>query len=755
MVPFNVMTIKFLALLALLSLLAACVWSANGRNDETINSADLILASREFSDGEHTGVVTNSDGLTLDTSSVTGRYTSPVMDAPLAYNALVPQWQADIPEAASMTIRLRTGTDKGWWSEWFVIEENDDWMVPEDMDRVGQMLVVPTVDVTHQKFQFSVSFSRYDGKPAAILQELRLTFINSSSGPTVQEMAAQQEAIDIQQPESVESGYPKPTVISREVWCTDPACNYSDGLEYEPVSHLIVHHTVSSNSSGDWAAVVRAIWYFHAFTRGWGDIGYNYLVDMNGVLYEGHLAGDDVVGTHAGGANAGSMALALIGTFTKPNQNPPGIGPPPAMLESAAELFSWKAAQKDIDVYDAGYLPNIDWGLPNLMGHRDVYGTTVCPGDQAHELLPWLREEVASRIQFESPYIYIDELSEAFTKSDTNWSTPPGGCGFNGHAYYTWSTTNPASSTNWAEWRPVISVDGPYEVEVYAPYCITGRSETRGARYAVTDANGTTTITVSHDANVGAWMSLGAFNFAAGNSNVIRLTDLTTTDSGLGIWFDAIRLRPLDLPLDPIITNQWPSQGMWAQYRTVTFNWTVINPESVSATWIEVASDADFNNKVLSKSLPIEATTYTHTFDQDYARLYWRVAVTTSENRSVSSLPTWFGMDTIAPTSEVQAVYRLEDGSYVPVWTGNDVTSGISSYTVDYWAEGDATRTSWQIDTPRTSAAFAPPDDRAYWFISQATDLAGLAEPVHTVGDISTSQAVQLNRVMFFPLIFR
>lgn len=115
------MTIKFLALLALLSLLAACVWSANGRNDETINSADLILASREFSDGEHTGVVTNSDGLTLDSSSDTGRYTSPVMDAPLAYNALVPQWQADIPEAASMTIRLRTGTDKGWWSEWFGI----------------------------------------------------------------------------------------------------------------------------------------------------------------------------------------------------------------------------------------------------------------------------------------------------------------------------------------------------------------------------------------------------------------------------------------------------------------------------------------------------------------------------------------------------------------------------------------------------------------------------------------------------------
>lgn len=750
------MTIKFLISLSLLiSLLAACAWAANDRNDEAISSADLILTSGEFSDGKHTGVVSNSDGLTLDSRSVTGRYTSPMMDAPLAYNAIVPQWHADIPEAASLNIRLRTGTDNGWWSDWFVIEENDDWMVAEDTDKVGQMIVVPAVDVTHQKFQFSVSFSRYEGKSAAVLQQLRLTFIDSSSGPTIQEMAAQQEALDTSQPEEAVSGYPKPTVISREVWCTDPACDYSDGLEYEPVSHLIVHHTVSSNSSGDWAAVVRAIWYFHTFTRGWGDIGYNYLVDMNGVLYEGHLGGDDVIGTHAGGANAGTMALALIGTFTEPNQNPPGIEPPSPMLDSAAELLSWKADQNDIDVYDAGYLPNIDWGLPKLMGHRDVYGTTVCPGDQAHELLPSLREEVASRIQIDSPFIYVDELSEAFSKSDGNWLTPPGGCGFNGHAYYTWSTTNPADSTNWAEWRPDVTVNGAYEVEVYAPYCITGRSETRGATYQVTDANGTTTITVNHDANVGTWMSLGTFNFAASNSNIVRLTDLTTTDSGLGVWFDAIRLRPLEQPSDPIITNEWPSSGLWTPYRIVTFNWTVINPESVSESRLEVASDADFSNMVLIETVENEATSYTHTFDRDYARLYWRVAVTTLDGRRISSLPSLFGIDTVAPTSEVQAIYQLEDGRYVPVWTGSDATSGIASYTVDYWAEGDETRTSWQSDTPHTSAVFTPPDDRIYWFISQATDLAGLVEPVHTVGDISTSQAVQLKRVMFFPLNFR
>ncbi|MGB3717248.1 MAG: N-acetylmuramoyl-L-alanine amidase, partial [Candidatus Promineifilaceae bacterium] len=695
---------KFLALIALLILLVACDLTSDRSSDFVTTSADLVFTSEDFSLGELTDVTSTAAGLTLAPGAVTGQYLSPVIDAPIDFNAVVPQWQADVPEAASVTIRLRTGTANGWWSDWLELADNDDWMRQEDTDIVGQMITVPAVDVTHQKIQFAISFSRGEGETSAILEQLRLTFIDSSRGPTAIEMVAQQEALESHLPEEAGSGYPKPSVVSREVWCTDPACNYSDGLEYEPVSHLIVHHTVSGNTSSDWAAVVRAIWYFHTFTRGWADVGYNYLVDMNGVLYEGHLGGDDVVGIHAGGANAGSMALAFLGTFTEPNQNPPGISPPPEMLNSAADLFAWKADQKEIDVFDASYLPNVDWGLPNLMSHRDVYGSTVCPGDQAHELLPWLREEVASRIGFVSPYIYVDELSDAFTKSDTNWKTPIGGCGFNGHAYYTWSTTNPASSANWAEWRPILPRGGAYDVEVYAPYCITGQSETDGAVYTITSTDGTDTVTVSHQANVGTWTSLGTFNFAGGNSSVIRLTDLTTNDSGLGVWFDAIRLRPLEPLPDLVVTNQLPPQYTWIQHRTITFEWSVSDPASVSATRLEVAADEEFTNIILSEPLPGTAVDYTYTFAQDYAVLYWRVAVTTTDNRSAISQATRFGIDTAVPVSAVQAIYRLEDGRYIPVWAGNDETSGVASYNVDYWGEGDVTITRWLSDSTDTSA---------------------------------------------------
>jgi len=748
-------SVKFLATVNILILLTSCSLLPQSTAEDEITSVDLVLTGEVFSAGDLSDVVSSPDGLTMAGAEVSGLYLSPIIDAPIDFNVLIPQWEASVPDSASMTIQMRTGAENGRWSEWMIIEENDDWNLPEETDIVGQMIAVPAVDVTHQKFQFSVSFSRYDGQAASILRTLRVTFIDSSSGPTAIEMAANQEGIDSRQPEGAEDGYPKPPVISREVWCTSPACSYSDGLEYEPVSHLIVHHTASSNTSSDWAAVVRAIWYFHTITRGWGDIGYNYLVDMNGVLYEGRLGGDDVVGTHAGGANAGTMALAFIGMFTGLEENSLGIEPTKEMLDSAVALLAWKADQTDIDVYDAGYLPNLEWGLPKLMGHRDVYGTTVCPGDKAYELLPWLREEVSRRIQFDSPYIYVDELSDAFTRGDANWYSPPGGCGFNGSSFYTWSTTDPENSTNWAEWRPNVPSSGVYEVDAYAPFCPTGQSETAGATYAISDINGSTTVTIDQEANLGTWMRLGTYNFAAGNSNVIRLSDLTVTDSGHVIWFDAIRLRRIDQSSKPAVANQRPAQGSWLQYRAVTFEWSAIDLTNAKETLLEVATDINFNNIVLSHPLTDDETTYTHAFNQDYALLFWKVRTTSQENQRITSQPTQFGIDTVAPSSKVQSIKQVEDGSYLLEWTGVDATSGVNSFAVEYWVDGDVKRTPWLTDTPDTSAVFVPPDKEVYWFVSQARDKAGTVELEHTTGDISTDQAVKTYSITFFPLISR
>ncbi|HIP71983.1 MAG TPA: hypothetical protein EYH05_11390, partial [Anaerolineae bacterium] len=218
---------------------------------------------------------------------------------------------------------LRTRPANGAWTEWQDSDIQADWLIPGDPLLIGEMLFVPNADELHRVIQYRVSFSRYNGDPAPILNQFRLTFIDSTAGPTTEELIAQQAAINAQQAGSQSANLtnPRPTVISRDVWCTNADCDYDPSEQiYYPASHMIVHHTVSSNQGPDynWAAVVRAIWSYHTYTREWGDIGYNYLVDINGVIYEGYLNEDyenlDVKGIHASGANTGSMGVSLIGT---------------------------------------------------------------------------------------------------------------------------------------------------------------------------------------------------------------------------------------------------------------------------------------------------------------------------------------------------------------------------------------------------------------------------------------------------------
>lgn len=747
------MKTKLVTAVALLLLFAAVVYSTGQTESaepaQTIGE-QLVYGGAGLPGGSLENLVVVGNKLVLSESAVTGRYLSPVLDAPITFSAVVPLWLADVPESASFTIQMRTAAANNQWSEWVLIEANEDWTLPDAQQKVGQMITISAADQTHQKFQFALAFGRYAGGESLSLQEIQFSFIDASGGPNAAELATMQAAADAENPSTENGDYPKPPVISRDIWCTDPACDYTEGLTYYPVSHLILHHTASGNDAADWADVVRAIWYFHTIVLEWGDVGYHYLADMNGVIYEGHLGGDDVVGIHAATANTGSMGLAMLGTFTNPWDDPPGIAPPPAMMNAAAELFAWKADQKNIDVYDAGMLPNMNWGLPYLSGHRDVDGSTVCPGDQGHVTLPWLRDEVAGRIGFVSPYQYIDELSSAFTRSGGAWNVPPYGCGNNGHAYYAWSTTNPGSGIMWGEWRPAVAFPGIYEIEVYAPFCITGAPETNGAKYDITDQNGTTSVTVSHNANVGNWMSLGNFDLAVGNSNIVRLTNLTTTDNGQGVWFDAIRLRPI---LVSAATNISPPPDSW-QPRSVTFNWTVTGDVAISAIQLQTATDSDFNNLVLDVPLLPATTSYNHTFTQDYAELHWRVVVFTPDNVSASSQPTTFGIDTVAPTSLVTNIYQFPDGRYRLIWSGSDATSGIAVYNIQVRADGDSNWTDWLLATTQTSADFLPPDGQVYWFRSQAADFAQNVESLHpNPGDLNTDQAILFSHAIMLPIV--
>ena len=179
----------------------------------------------------------------------------------------------------------------------------------------------------------------------------------------------------------------KPTVTSRAGW---GARTPTGTRTYTTVTHLVVHHEEGSNTSSDWAARVRAIEALHIDVNGWADVGYNYLIDPNGVIYEGRSGGDNVVGAHFCAGNGNTLGVCMMGSYTS-------ILPTAAALNSLKRLLGWKASQMSIDPtgssthYTAGYIPNVP-------GHRDNGGCTTCPGNTLYAYLPTVRADIKSYI---------------------------------------------------------------------------------------------------------------------------------------------------------------------------------------------------------------------------------------------------------------------------------------------------------------------------------------------------------------------
>ncbi len=775
------MRTKAMIVTGLLTLLFALAqWPVQG--ETTVPGlVPLLLKPADFLAGSSDGIAITDQGVHLTETAVTGIYTSAPIQAPMPFNIIVPEWRADTPDSSSLHIALRSHNGNGIWTEWQNIHENHDWQeaaaspdhestdiailglhAHKETSMVGEMYLIPNLHSTHTFVQVRISLGRYAGNPSPTLHELNLVFIDTSNAPTTEEALAQQAALDAAQGVSAAASesFPKPSVISRQVWCPYPGYNPQDcfpSVTYYPVTHLILHHTVTNNTyqPSESISIVQAIWRFHTYTRGWGDIGYQYLVDLYGVGFEGRYGGDNVVGIHASGANRGSMAVSLIGNFEL-NYTPPGIVPPTAMLNKAADLFAWKADQRGINVFEASSaLPDIPWGLPTLMGHRDVYGgnLTSCPGSEAFALMPTLRQMVAGRIGLVDPHLYVDELSSGFVKSNANWYVAPGGCGHNNHAYYTWSTTDPAQAVNWGEWRPQVPANGRYRIEAYAPYCNTGRSETTGARYTITHRNGVSTVIVNQDAQVGLWIPLGEFDLNAGTGNVIHLTDLTTTDNGRGVWFDAIRL----LPIEGTAVLATPAANVWLTNRTVTFNWSFTSPGMVTNTRLRVATDPGMTQLLVDMSWPTAVTDYTHTFSQDDANLYWQVIMTGLSGNQVPSEVRRFSLDSTPPDSAVTSIARRAgQNQYTVGWQGSDALSGLAYYNVQYRQEGTGNWVNWISQTTARAAIFDPPIPGAvYWFRTQAVDQVGNVEPYQNDGDMNTTQVVVLTRDAFLPAILK
>ena len=190
---------------------------------------------------------------------------------------------------------------------------------------------------------------------------------------------------------------PAPPIIPRSEWGADESRRGSQPPQFAPITRMALHHTAAEEGP-DPAATVRAIYAYHTQANGWNDIGYNFLVDSRGRVYEGRysreydtdevVTGEDVqgrgvVGAHTGGNNSGTVGVAVLGDFTS-------ASPHRASIDAVKSIVAWKADRHDIDL-----LGTVNWSTgtkSTLIGHRDAVAT-ACPGERLYDWLPTIRSE--------------------------------------------------------------------------------------------------------------------------------------------------------------------------------------------------------------------------------------------------------------------------------------------------------------------------------------------------------------------------
>jgi N-acetylmuramoyl-L-alanine amidase len=251
------------------------------------------------------------------------------------------------------------------------------------------------------------------------VSRVRAFFVRGSGGPSPRAHRAQMTET--------------PEIITRSKWGANEAIRRAAPRYTDNVHLAIVHHTAGSNSytASQSAAIVRSIYLYHVQGNGWNDIGYNFLVDKYGQIFEGRYGGltRAVIGAHAMGFNVGSVGVALIGNYGSASVTPPARA-------ALVSLLAWRLDLAHVDPMSR--VVRVSTGNPRypsgtavtlnaISGHRDTYPTS-CPGTNLYAQLPAIRRAVA---QTGLPKIYEPVASGAFggpirftarLSSSTSWT---------------------------------------------------------------------------------------------------------------------------------------------------------------------------------------------------------------------------------------------------------------------------------------------------------------------------------------------
>lgn len=319
---------------------------------------------------------------------------SEIITTPFVFTGILARWRDELTISDDTTLELRF-MEHGSWSAWIQLDPLRD--APTGAVAHGTVSEPHFVNNAEQ-FQYRFVDAVADISLEAF-RDIEFVYIDSSTPERPVGWLRRIFQANRAQAE------PTLQIISRSEWGADESYRFSGDRErwpptYAPAEKIILHHTAGSNGGTDPAAVVRGIYYFHASVLGWGDIGYNYLIDPAGTIYEGRYGGDGVVGGHtyndAEGIdyNRGTIGIAVLGNYQSETLSPETQESVTALMSEKAYLFSLAPGGSS----DFRTRTN----LANVIGHGDV-DATACPGVNIKSRIEIVRTEAQTRFAALAP----------------------------------------------------------------------------------------------------------------------------------------------------------------------------------------------------------------------------------------------------------------------------------------------------------------------------------------------------------------
>lgn len=358
--------------------------------------AVIFLSSRVWAEDKPTikkGEILDNQ---LNTKEVAGEYLSPIFNTDFAFNVFGLQLPYEVSD-----LHVRYYSAQGW----------SDWIEPEILPaKDGSLFTEPILASAGEKIQYKFTASQSSAVKIIYLTE---DSQKDNGLPNIlQWLFAKASAEGVL------------NIISRPIWQADETWRLNaSGAEVWPAEYkypekFVIHHTAGSDGGTDPAGTVRGVYYWHAVVLGWGDIGYNYLIDQQGNIYEGRYGGDGVIGAHVyrsktcaasrfGGEqyeanfNPGTIGISILGDYNTLTLND-------AVKNSLTSLIAQKA--KDFEIVPDGQSYFIDNTYPNIAGHQDM-DCTECPGTNLYSQLTVIRQETQAK------YAQLGGVTEPLVKA--------------------------------------------------------------------------------------------------------------------------------------------------------------------------------------------------------------------------------------------------------------------------------------------------------------------------------------------------